>query len=170
MTASDLRFAWRSLRRQKLGSALVVGMLALGIGANVAVFSLINGLFLRPFPFPEPERLVYINEAAPRWNLQATGVNYTDFAQWQKDQKLFEALALYDTTTINLAAEEGADRIRGASVTADFPRVVGSNRCSGGRSRLKRIARTAPISSLLVTRSGRSALAAAPTFSARPSA
>ena len=66
MIGSDLRYAWRSLTHQKLGSGLVVGMLALGIGATVAVFSLINGLFLRPFPFPEPERLVYINETAPK--------------------------------------------------------------------------------------------------------
>src|SRR5688572_22132095 len=55
MIGSDLRYAWRSLSHQKLGTGLVIGMLALGIGATVAVFSLINGLFLRPFPFPEPE-------------------------------------------------------------------------------------------------------------------
>ena len=79
MIGSDLRYAWRSLSHQKLGTGLVVGMLALGIGATVAVFSLINGLFLRPFPFPEPERLVYINETAPKWNLEQTGVSFADF-------------------------------------------------------------------------------------------
>lgn len=125
MNGSDVRYAWRSLSRQKLGSALVVAMLALGIGANVAVFALINGLFLRPFPFPNPERLVYINEAAPRWNLDMTGVNYTDFARWHQDQQLFEALALYDTLTMNVASDGGADRIDGASVTADFAKVIG---------------------------------------------
>ncbi|MGH9383854.1 MAG: ABC transporter permease [Vicinamibacterales bacterium] len=125
MTGSDIRYAWRSLTRQKLGSALVLAMLALGIGANVAVFSLINGLFLRPFPFPNPDRLVYINEAAPRWNLEMTGVNYPDFAQWHKDQQAFEALALYDTLTMNVAGEGGADRMNGASVTADFATAIG---------------------------------------------
>ncbi len=54
MFGSDLRYAWRALTHQKLGSGLVVLMLALGIGANVAVFSLVNGLFLRPFPSPSP--------------------------------------------------------------------------------------------------------------------
>jgi predicted permease len=127
MGGSDIRYAWRSLRRQKLGSALVVGMLALGIGANVAVFVLINGLFLRPFPFPDAERLVYINEAAPRWNLDMTGVNYPDFARWHKDQQAFEALALYDTLTLNVASEGGADRIDGARVTTDFAKVIGVN-------------------------------------------
>ena len=78
MIGSDIRYAWRSVNHQRLGSVLVVGMLALGIGSTVAVFSLVNGLFLRPFPFPEPERLLYVNETAPRWNLEMTGVNYRD--------------------------------------------------------------------------------------------
>ena len=75
MFGSDIRYAWRSLTHQRFGSLLVIGMLALGIGSTVAVFSLVNGLFLRPFPFPNPERLVYVNEAAPKWNLEQTGVN-----------------------------------------------------------------------------------------------
>ena len=125
MIGTDARDALRSITRQKTATGLVVGMLALGIAANVAVFSLINGLFLRPFPFPEPERLVYINETAPRWNLEMTGVNFVDFWQWHEGQQAFEALALYDTLTVNIATEAGADRIAGASVTADFAKVLG---------------------------------------------
>jgi predicted permease len=125
MIGSDFRYAWRSLNHQRFGSLLVIGMLALGIGSTVAVFSLVNGLFLRPFPFPEPERLVYINEAAPKWNLDMTGVNYHDYAQWRRDQKVFEAIALYDERAFNLATEGGADRMEGASVTMDFMKVLG---------------------------------------------
>ena len=91
MTGSDIRYAWRALLRQRGASALAVMMLALGIAANVAVFSLVNGLFLRPFPFDNPDRLVYINTAAPKWNLELVGINYPDFDRWQKDQKLFDA-------------------------------------------------------------------------------
>jgi putative ABC transport system permease protein len=125
MIGSDIRYAWRSLSHQQLGTGLVVGMLALGIGATVAVFSLINGLFLRPFPFPEPERLVYINETAPRWNLEQTGVNFADFAVWHRDQQAFEAIALLDERAFNLATSQGADRLNGAAVTADFMKVIG---------------------------------------------
>jgi putative ABC transport system permease protein len=125
MIGSDLRYAWRSLSHQKFGTVLVIGMLALGIGATVAVFSLINGLFLRPFPFPEPERLVYINETAPKWNLEQTGVNYADFVIWHRDQQAFEAIALYDETAFNVATDEGADRMTGAAVTIDFLKVLG---------------------------------------------
>jgi predicted permease len=125
MLSSDLRYAWRSLSHQKLGTGLVIGMLALGIGATVAVFSLVNGLFLRPFPFPEPERLVYINETAPKWNLEQTGVSYADFVIWHRDQQAFEAIGLYDETAFNVAGEQGADRLNGAAVTIDLLKVLG---------------------------------------------
>ena len=124
MFGSDFRYAWRSLNHQRFGSLLVVGMLALGIGSTVAVFSLVNGLFLRPFPFPDPERLVYVNETAPKWNLEETSVNYVDYAQWRKDQTAFEAIALFDSRSFNIATEARSDRISGAAVTMDFLRVL----------------------------------------------
>jgi predicted permease len=125
MIGSDIRYAWRALNHQKFGSTIVVAMLALGIGANVAVFTLINGLFLKPLPFPDPDRLVYINETAPRWNLETTGITYADFAQWHKAQQAFEAIATFNRRSFNVATENGADRMDGASVSADFARVLG---------------------------------------------
>ena len=125
MFGSDFRYAWRALAHQKLGSAIVIAMLALGIAANVAVFSLINGLFLRPLPFPQPERLVYINETAPRWNLEMTGITYADFAQWLKAQQAFDAIATFNRRSFNVATENGADRVDGLSVSADFAKVLG---------------------------------------------
>ena len=125
MAGSDVRYAWRSLLRQRGATALVVLMLALGIAANVAVFSLVNGLFLRPFPFPHPERLVYINTAAPKWNLDLVGINYPDLDRWRKDVRLFDALAMFEIANFNVSDGNGADRILGAQVTVDFPRVLG---------------------------------------------
>ena len=101
MLGSDVRYALRSLAQQKGAAALVLLMLALGIAANVAVFSLINGLFLRPFPYRDADRLVFINEKAPAWNLEYVGVNYPDFAQWRASQRAFEAIAWYDTASYN---------------------------------------------------------------------
>ena len=71
MIGTDVRYALRSVRRQKLASGLVMTMLALGIAANIVVFSLVNALLLRPFPFDHPDRLVFFNEKAPRWNQRA---------------------------------------------------------------------------------------------------
>jgi predicted permease len=86
---------------------------------------LINGLFLRPLPFPHPERLVDLNETAPRWNLERTGITYADFAQWQTAQQAFESIAVFTRRSFNVATEEGADRVEGAAVSADFARVLG---------------------------------------------
>ncbi len=125
MLGHDLRFALRSLLRQRLAGALVVAMLALGLAANVAVFGLINGLFLRPLPFPDPERLVYVNERAPRWNLDVVGINYPDLDQWRRGQKLFEAIAYYDTASFNASDGTNALRLEGAQTTYDFAAVLG---------------------------------------------
>jgi putative ABC transport system permease protein len=125
MIGADVRYAWRTLTHQRFGSAIVVAMLALGIGANVAVFTLINGLFLKPLPFSDPDRLVYINETAPQWNLEMTGITYADFAQWHGAQHAFEAIATFNRRSFNVATASDADRVDGVSVSADFARVLG---------------------------------------------
>ena len=96
MLGSDITYTLRWLLRQKASTATIAAMLALGIGANVVVFSLVNALVLRPFPFPEPGRLAYINETAPKWNLEFVGINYPDFHQWRQNMQMFEAIALFE--------------------------------------------------------------------------
>ncbi len=125
MLGSDVRYAIRSLARQKLGSGLVVAMLAVGIAANVAVFSLVNGLFLRPFPYPEPDRLAFINERAPKWNLEMTGINFPDFAQWRQGQREFSAIAIMVRSTFNLASDGNAERVLGLVATYEIADVLG---------------------------------------------
>ncbi|MPZ18735.1 MAG: FtsX-like permease family protein [Luteitalea sp.] len=125
MLSTNLRYALRSFTRQKLSTSLVIAMLSLGIGANVVVFSLINGLFLRPFPFSEPDRLVYVNSKAPRWNLdEHVGINYPDFHQWRQSVKLFEGIALSKGDSFNMATGTRAERITGSRVTWDFADVL----------------------------------------------
>jgi predicted permease len=124
MLGTDLKYTFRWLMRQKFSTSLVVAMLSLGIAANVVVFSLVSALFLRPFPFDQPERLVFINETAPRWNLDVVGVNYPDFDQWRKNAKLFDGLALHDRVGFNLSDDHGAERIDGGAVTYDWPAVL----------------------------------------------
>jgi predicted permease len=125
MAGSDIRSAWRALLRQRSATLLVVFMLALGIAANVAVFTLVDGLFLRPFPLPNPDRLVYINTEAPKWNLDIVGINYPDFDRWRMDQKLFEAITTYRPEAFNLSDDSGAVRLSGQAITYDYPKVLG---------------------------------------------
>jgi predicted permease len=125
MIGTELRYAVRAFRRQRLATLLIVTMLTLGVAANIVVFSVVNELFLRPFPFPQPERLVYINEKAPQWNLERTGVNYQDFDQWRKGTRVFEGIGVYDDLSFNLSDDQGAERVAGARITHDFMTVLG---------------------------------------------
>ncbi|HEX5216329.1 MAG TPA: ABC transporter permease [Vicinamibacterales bacterium] len=125
MIGSDVRLAVRTLRHQPFATALLIVMLTLGIAANVVVFSLVSDLFIKPFPFPDSTRLVYINEKAPRWNLDETGINYPDFAQWRKSNRAFAGMALVDVASFNLADERGAERVQGGAVTFDYFGVLG---------------------------------------------
>jgi len=122
---ADLRFAFRSFGRQPGATALIVLTLTLGVAANTAVFAIVDGLFLRPFPFPEPGRLVYLNERAPTWNLEFTGINYPDFHTWRERASTFESMALWAETSVNLADASGAERVQGLAVTYDFPKTLG---------------------------------------------
>ena len=124
-TLADLRFAIRSFGRQPGPTALIVLTLMLGVAANTAVFAIVDGLFLRPFPFPHPDRLVYVNERAPTWNLEFTSINYADFHTWRERARDFEALALWNDVSLNLADGSGAERADGLTVTYDFPKVLG---------------------------------------------
>jgi len=121
---SDLRFALRSFVRQPGATALIVVTLGLAVAANTAVFTLLDGLFFRPFPFSEPSRLVYLNEKAPRWNLGFTGINYTDFATWRSRARAFESMAVWSSESVNLADGGSAERIDAARVTYDMPTVL----------------------------------------------
>src|SRR5438552_15422010 len=76
---NDLKFAFRQLLKNPGFTAVAVLTLALGIAGNVVIFSIFNGLFLRPLPFKEPERLVDLNEVAPKWNLEYMGNRLSRF-------------------------------------------------------------------------------------------
>lgn len=124
MFGSDIRYALRALVRQRFATGLVVTMLGLGLAANVAVFSLVNGLFFRPFPFEQSDRLVFVNEKAPKWNLEITGVNFPDFDTWRTGQQLFDGLAVWTSANLNLADGQTADRISAAMVSHEFADVL----------------------------------------------
>jgi len=121
----DIRYTVRTLLKQPGYTVIVVGMLGLGIAANTAIFSLFNGLFLRPLPFPEPERLVNFDERAPSWELEYTGNNYTDFHPWREENSTFEGMAVWGGAAYNLSLEGVAERVEAAVVTHDMAEVLG---------------------------------------------
>jgi hypothetical protein len=122
----DLRHALVVLSRQPWPSALILTMLAVGIAGNFAVFSLVNGLLLRPLPYPHPERLVYLNETAPRWNLEIVGIDYHDFNFWRRENRTFEGMGVLEVDEVNLSFSGEAERVGIVRMTHDLPPLLGA--------------------------------------------
>jgi len=120
----DLRMAVRAARSRPGFSFLVTAILALGIAGNTAIFSLFNGLFLKPLPFRDSAQLVDLDERAPRWNLTYTGVANADFFAWRSGNKTFDKMAFFDNGQANFSYHGAAQRVRIADVTRDLLDVL----------------------------------------------
>jgi predicted permease len=121
----DLRMALRGMRLQPGFCLMVIGMLALGIAGNAAIFSTFNSLFLKPLPFPDSARLIDLDETAPKWNLHYVGVAEPDFIAWRDQNSTFDAMAFFQNPDFNLSRVGPAQHIRGAKVTGDLLDVLG---------------------------------------------
>jgi putative ABC transport system permease protein len=122
---SDFRYAFRQLRKSPGFTFIAVLTLALGIGANTAIFSVINAVLLQPLPYPEANRIVYLTESDP---IQSSiSINWLDFLDWKRDNTVFEKLAVARRESFNLSGVAGreAERISGAVVSANFFKVIG---------------------------------------------
>jgi putative ABC transport system permease protein len=119
----DVRFAVRSLARSPAFTAIAVVTLALGIGANTAIFSVVNSALLRPLPYPDPSSLVFVNETRPDGSDSPAA--YPNFIDWQKQSDVFRSIALFRDVSFNLGGRGAPERISGALVSADFFRTLG---------------------------------------------
>jgi putative ABC transport system permease protein len=121
-----MKSAFRVLTRRPGFSLAVVAIFALGIAANVAIFSVFNGLFLSALPYPEPNRLLYLNESAPQWNLpKDVGIAYPDFVAWRAQNRSFKSMAVFTSSSANLSGFGPAVRVDGAQVSYDLGATLG---------------------------------------------
>src|SRR5689334_10297662 len=97
---NDLCYAARTLRRSPGFAVLVIFTLAVVIGANVVVFSIVNGVLLRPLTYPEPDRLVVIHDRIPQ--LGRVPISASEYEEWTRSTKLFESMALFANTPVTL--------------------------------------------------------------------
>src|SRR5215213_687555 len=123
----DLRYGARILLKQPAVTLVAVVTLALGIGANTAIFSLVNSILLRPLPFRDPDSVVLMVQASPKLGLASWGVSQADFGAYRDQNRSFETIAIYNRSAINLTGEGEPERLPMASVTADFFKVFGVN-------------------------------------------
>src|SRR5262249_9140685 len=105
---SDLRFALRQLLKNPAFTLVAVLTLGLGIGANTAIFSVVNAVLLRPLPYPQPEGLVWISERGP--SFPSLSIAYPNFEDWQRQQTVFSHLGAYKPGSLNLT--RGGDPLR----------------------------------------------------------
>jgi hypothetical protein len=136
MTAfiQDLRYGLRMLAKSPGFTAVAVLTLALGIGANTALFSVVNGVLLNPFPYPQPDRLVALYSRTPeslRWSIP-----YPNFLDWVRENHSFSALAGYRADGFDLTGVGEPERLPAEMVSANHrPDIPSRGRPSGYRSR-----------------------------------
>lgn len=127
--SQDVRHAVRALARDRRFTTIAVLVLALGLGGNTTVFSLVNALLLNPFPYPDAERLVEIESRSRNGEWSST-VRVADFGNWSQHATAYEALAAYGYSRANLSGQslpgfDGPERIVTGTATHAFLRVLG---------------------------------------------
>jgi predicted permease len=119
----DLRYGVRMLWKNPGFTAVVVLTLALGIGANAALFSVVNGVLLNPLPFLQPEQLVSLHQSKP--NFETGAIPYPNFLDWQKENRTFSAMGIERPFSTSLTGAGEAERLSGRFISAGFFSMLG---------------------------------------------
>src|SRR5437763_9124378 len=122
---NDVRFAFRLLIRNPAFTAVSVIAIALGIGANTAVLSLVNALLIRPLPYRDPARMVWMLEHFRAQHLDAIPVSAPEFVDYKTNCRTLEKWAVFQPGTVNFAVGDRPERIFGAVGSADLFNVLG---------------------------------------------
>jgi putative ABC transport system permease protein len=125
MLGQDLRYAWRMLRRSPAFAAVAIITLALGIGANSAIFSIVNGVLLRPLPFEDPARLMSVFNSSPSRGLQNFGASPPDFRALRERNHTFDGISASYENAFNLTGTPKPERLKGLVVSAEYFRTLG---------------------------------------------
>src|SRR4051812_13931172 len=123
----DVRFALRGMRRNRTFSLVAVLTIAVAIGANVLIFSLVERMLLSPLPYPEANRLVRLIQAYPENGLATWGLSHATFALYRDGNQSFESFAAYMNAGAVMTGSEKPEYLQAARVTTDFFKVFGVN-------------------------------------------
>jgi MacB-like periplasmic core domain len=114
----DLRSGLRMLAKSPGFAAIAILTLALGIGANTAIFSIVNGVLLNPLPFPHPQELTVLYEHTT--NFEKSSISYPNFLDWQRTNSTFASMAAYRSEDFNITGSGEPERVSGGMVSAEF--------------------------------------------------
>lgn len=121
----DLRYAARTLRKSPGFTAVAALTLALGIGANTAIFSVVNAVILRPLPYPEPDKLVALFGNVKRAKVERRGTSFADYLDWRAKSTSFEDMALYADSSFTLTGIDEPERVPGEYVAQGYFSILG---------------------------------------------
>jgi putative ABC transport system permease protein len=122
----EIRYGITSLRKHPGFSFTVVLVLALGIGANSAIFSVVNGVLLRPLPYQNPDRLVMIWGNFRKLNIERLPAKAAEYEDYHAQSQIFEEVAGFENQNLNLAGDERAERITAARITPNLFSLLGA--------------------------------------------
>jgi len=119
----DLRFTLRQLRKNPAFTIAATAMVALGIGASVAIFAFVDVALIKPLPYHNPSRLVYVTETTPQ--VPRAALSYPDYLDWKKFNTVFDSMDVYNQRGFVVSTSAGMEMIDGARVSAGFFRTLG---------------------------------------------
>ena len=122
---SDIRYSVRHIAKKPFFYSIVILTLALGIGANAAIFTVVNAVLLRPLPYPNPDRLMMAWTSNPRQGFDKDVSTYPNFEDWRRASRSFERMSAYSGTSLTLTGNGDPVQLRGARVTPEFFETMG---------------------------------------------
>jgi putative ABC transport system permease protein len=125
----DLKYSLRMFRQQRAFTLAAVAALALGIGATTAVFSVVNAILLRPFPYPEPDRIVFFMNTSP--NGSGRGASPAKFAHWRQQTDVIQDAAAFRNVIVNYTGNQVPEQLNSGNVTEAFFRLWGARTMLG---------------------------------------
>ena len=121
---AEIRIALRALSRQPGFTLVAVGTLALGIGANVAIFAVVNGMLLQPLPYPNQARVLNLRERSPM-SERGISLSLVDYLDWRDRQRVFESMAVFRETGYTLTGADEPERVQATASSADLFSLLG---------------------------------------------
>src|SRR5271154_3991571 len=114
----DLRYALRTLRKSPGFAAVAIATLAIGIGANTAIFSFVDGVLLKPLPYEHPERIMLVLEKPPGGG--TNGISTLNFLDWKRENQVFEYMAAQTGGPVTMTGSGEATQFRRSLVSPDY--------------------------------------------------
>lgn len=127
---NDIKFAYRQLRKSPGFTVVAVLTLAIGISANITMFSVVNAVLLRPMPFKDADRLVVIRQQSKKYGF-TTGFSYPDFLDWREKNQVLEDFAAFSPAQFEMVERQGVSKINGAMVSGNFFSLLGVSAYQG---------------------------------------